>query len=747
MDVRMPDGTIIRNVPEGTTKAQLTAKLDALRVPSNKTNMLEAAALGAGQGASMGFGEEIGNALGTLVSKPVLEARELITGDEAPSWGELYGRGVEKSREAMKTAREEHPIAYTGGELGGAIGTGIYGATTKGGAALASRLGSGGLGARVLKGAGAGAASGGFYGFGSGEGSGAERLSNAGQGAILGGATGGVLPVAGGALRATGQAIVPKIDEAVKPLAKRAMDLGIPLRLDQISPTRARKTLQKVSQELPFSGAGDFEAKQLTAFNRGVAKTIGIDADNLSPESIQTFLDNAGNKFGVLTKGKQIKIHPKTFGLIDKTVRSASGNVRDDVVTLIQKNADAIKSELSAGTLNGSKLASIRSDIVKRLPSIDPQARAYVAEFVDAIDESVLPALSKDERLILQQARKEWRNFKTIEPLLEKSTDGMINPAELLNRVQSSKYIKASRLKTGDDDLVDLARIGKKFLPKAGGSDTFQKAALGAGGTGIVGTALVNPALGAALATKAAVGLGANRAFQGGYNTSQRLIGKALQEGAEPSFTKGTGALIGTTGAFPNVIDDTGAPTRMTISPDMQRNPAYDTPVAPDLPAVNLPPQSALPQSIKQDEGLRYSSYMDTTGNKTVGRGFNMDSGIARKVWNKAGLQSDFDAVYRGEQAIAPQEAEALANASFQIAYDDAVAVFPDIHDYTPARQEAIMNLSYQLGGNRLGKFDATINAAKQGNWTTAARHLLKSQYAMQTPDRARRIARAFING
>jgi len=33
MDVRMPDGTLIRNVPEGTTKAQLQAKLDARNAP------------------------------------------------------------------------------------------------------------------------------------------------------------------------------------------------------------------------------------------------------------------------------------------------------------------------------------------------------------------------------------------------------------------------------------------------------------------------------------------------------------------------------------------------------------------------------------------------------------------------------------------------------------------------------------------------------------------------------------------
>lgn len=157
--------------------------------------------------------------------------------------------------------------------------------------------------------------------------------------------------------------------------------------------------------------------------------------------------------------------------------------------------------------------------------------------------------------------------------------------------------------------------------------------------------------------------------------------------------------------------------------------------------------QSSLPQSIKENEGLRYNSYMDTTGNKTVGYGFNMDSGIAKRVWDRAGVQSDFKAVYNGEQALSPAEAEALGNASFEIAAEDALDLFPELPDYTPARQQAILDLSYQLGKPSLSKFDSTITAAKQGKWTTAARHLLQSEYAKQTPERARQVARAFING
>jgi GH24 family phage-related lysozyme (muramidase) len=158
-------------------------------------------------------------------------------------------------------------------------------------------------------------------------------------------------------------------------------------------------------------------------------------------------------------------------------------------------------------------------------------------------------------------------------------------------------------------------------------------------------------------------------------------------------------------------------------------------------------PQSAIPDTLRQDEGLRLAAYDDTLGNRTVGIGFNMDSGIADKVWKRAGIDVPLKEVYNGRAGITNAQAEALANTSYQIAMEDAVSLFPEIGKYTPARQEAILNMSYQMGKPKLAEFSGMQSAIEQGKWTTAARHLLKSDYAKQTPERAQRIARAFING
>lgn len=157
---------------------------------------------------------------------------------------------------------------------------------------------------------------------------------------------------------------------------------------------------------------------------------------------------------------------------------------------------------------------------------------------VDVIDNIAERNLTDEAAATLTQARYEWRNFKTIEPLLEKSVDGNINPTDLLQRVASSKYIKASRAETGQDNLVDLARIGKRFLPKLGGSDTAQKAALMvaakrgatvAGGTiGLGGLTAVNPLAALSGAALSGAVMAGNRGMQK-VNQSKTLVDLAVK--------------------------------------------------------------------------------------------------------------------------------------------------------------------------------------------------------------------------
>ena len=75
---------------------------------------------------------------------------------------------------------------------------------------------------------------------------------------------GDVAAMAGrGAKKTALSMLAPDIEVSTAKLAARAGEMGIPIRLDQAAPSRVRSTVQKISQEIPFSGAQSFENKQV----------------------------------------------------------------------------------------------------------------------------------------------------------------------------------------------------------------------------------------------------------------------------------------------------------------------------------------------------------------------------------------------------------------------------------------------------------------------------------------------------
>lgn len=375
--------------------------------------------------------------------------------------------------------------------------------------------------------------------YGAGEAPVGEELDGAISGARMGAGFGFALPIAGAAVKGTyrgvKEAVAPTIDRATAELAQQAQKMGVPLRLDQISPTRFRNTVQKVSQEIPFSGVDAFEDNQRRLWNKALARTIGENADDLSPTTINNFLQRSSSTFDGIVGGKNIAINPSDIRGI-----TALRNQVDNTLGLTSRDAKILKTEIDGimkdfaqGIVGGQKLSAIRSDLLKKSTG-STIGKEIFSDILDKVDDIAKRSLSPDEVKKLAVARREWRNFKTIEPLLEGSTDGLINPTALMNRVKGSKYVKASRAVVGDDELVDIARIGKEFMPKKGGSDTFQKAALGTGAVGSFGGMFVNPAATMTAGAAAATGMGVNRGFQSMVNQSQKLVNKSIQKSLTP---------------------------------------------------------------------------------------------------------------------------------------------------------------------------------------------------------------------
>lgn len=60
---------------------------------------------------------------------------------------------------------------------------------------------------------------------------------------------------------------------------------------------------------------------------------------------------------------------------------------------------------------------------------------------------------------------------------------------------------------------------------------------------------------------------------------------------------------------------------------------------------------------------------------------------------------------------------------------------------YTSPRAAVILSMAYQMGPDKLAAFQNTLALVSQGQWNDAADNMLKSKWAQQTPNRAKRHA------
>lgn len=341
-------------------------------------------------------------------------------------------------------------------------------------------------------------------------------------GNVAGSVLGAKLPGAPGAIKS---AVTPSVAPEVAPLAARAQELGIPLSVNQVAPSKAITTLQKASQPLPFSGVQAFEDTQRGAFNQAVAKTLGNDVKDLTPDSIASFVQRNGSDFDRILKDKPVNVAPADLAGADDIAVQAGKYLDKNLAEVVQNSVNELKNNIGPnGVIDGSRLASFRSQLIKGAQNAQGGAKEYLGDLATEVDNIAQKGLSPDDAKELGQVRRQYRNYMTIKPLLEKSTSGQINPTELNGKVASSKYINAATTSTGQDPLVDLGRIGKQFLAKLGGSDTYDKGTL----VGGLGTAIVAPYT-TALAASA---LAANRGLQG-LNRNQRIVKSLINKASE----------------------------------------------------------------------------------------------------------------------------------------------------------------------------------------------------------------------
>lgn len=122
-------------------------------------------------------------------------------------------------------------------------------------------------------------------------------------------------------------------------------------------------------------------------------------------------------------------------------------------------------------------------------------------------------------------------------------------------------------------------------------------------------------------------------------------------------------------------------------------------------------------EMLQRHEGLRLKPYKCTAGKLSIGYGRNLD-----------------------DMGISEVEAMVLLRHDIERCYDE-LNVFSWFADLDQVRQEALIDMLFNLGLPTFLEFKKTLKFVAEGKYSQAAEEMLRSKWADQVGDRAKELA------
>lgn len=129
--------------------------------------------------------------------------------------------------------------------------------------------------------------------------------------------------------------------------------------------------------------------------------------------------------------------------------------------------------------------------------------------------------------------------------------------------------------------------------------------------------------------------------------------------------------------------------------------------------------RTKLAAQLTVDEGRKSRMYLDNANPPrwTIGVGFNLS-----------------------DRALPDPIIDALLDWCIDNVQHELDSALPWWRTMNDARQNALANMAFQLGLDKLLKFKKTLDLLKTGRWDAAATEALDSDWARQCPNRAKRV-------
>lgn len=296
---------------------------------------------------------------------------------------------------------------------------------------------------------------------------------NIAENSITGALAGPVLTSVVSGAGTLGNKLLGSVSNNAARLAERAKQLGIDITVPQMTSGKFLKKYDQISGQLPFSGAETQEAKQLSQFARAISRTFGEDTDELSSALLKSAKGKAGINYEKVAANTEMNMSQTLKQDILKVWNDAKEVLEPQEMEKLGKRILSIKDKIDpvTGKMTGEAWQAMRriNEPLSLLAKSNNNLGYFAKQLRNVMDAEFNRSAPANMQDLLKLTNKQYKSIKTIEKLVEGSTDGFIPPLRLMQAV-----MKAPGGKSGAGKLGEIADIGRQFLRMPSDSGTPQ---------------------------------------------------------------------------------------------------------------------------------------------------------------------------------------------------------------------------------------------------------------------------------
>lgn len=315
---------------------------------------------------------------------------------------------------------------------------------------------------------------------------GAVNPEDALMGGAIGAATPGAVKAAGELGRGVGAMMRPDADRVA--LAQKAMAEGIPVSLGDVSGNAMVKGARSFLDDVPLIGRiGNKSSDRVQeGFNRAISKRIGEDAPKVTEALMDKAKGRIGGELDRIWSSNPLQIDGKLVADLSKIRSDAATKLNPEQAAQVERQIQTLLGKATGTDIDGAFANNWQSELRMIADSEKGLHKKLLSDLRGSVISAFNRSVSPQDAAALKQAREQYKAFKTIQPLAQKSAAGTAGRAE--GDIPAALLPEAVRQSYGDvgrSPFADLTQIGSQFVAdrvsRTGGSARamLQNSALG----------------------------------------------------------------------------------------------------------------------------------------------------------------------------------------------------------------------------------------------------------------------------